>query len=188
MRTKRLRETSRTCSNARCGCRPLAYTQAGFYAGFCRARDCFLCTKNLVPFPIILKACWDRQVKGLGYQMAHRIAGKRGAGFFGDGIGHLENPARLAFLKNQEALLLAAAVEEAVLEDAEAFFPRDELSEEEGAWVSREIVRPGVTSDFPTKVAPSSMMILVARRSPVNWELALSSQRSVTEMFPSTVP
>lgn len=56
------------------------------------------------------------------------------------------------------------------------------------ALVSREVGRVGVTSDLPTKVAPSSMTILVALRSPVSCELAFNSQRSVTVMFPSTVP
>lgn len=46
----------------------------------------------------------------------------------------------------------------------------------------------GVTSDFPMKVAPSSMIMRMALRSPVSCELALSSQRSETVMLPVTVP
>jgi len=50
-------------------------------------------------------------------------------------------------------------------------------------WVLAE-----VTSDFPIKVAPSSITMRMAFKSPFNWELAFSSQRSLTEMFPLTVP
>lgn len=50
-------------------------------------------------------------------------------------------------------------------------------------WVLAE-----VTSDLPINVAPSSITMRMAFKSPFNWELAFSSQRSLTEMFPLTVP
>src|SRR5215469_16695761 len=46
----------------------------------------------------------------------------------------------------------------------------------------------GVTSDLPTKVAPSSITRRAAFRSPINWERECSSQRSCTVMLPCTLP
>src|SRR5512132_1443918 len=47
---------------------------------------------------------------------------------------------------------------------------------------------PVVTSDFPIKVAPSSITRRAAFRSPCNTHLDFSSQRSVTVILPWTLP
>src|SRR6266550_2377207 len=47
---------------------------------------------------------------------------------------------------------------------------------------------PVVTSDFPIKVAPSSITRRAALRSPCNTHLDFSSQRSVTVILPCTFP
>src|SRR5512132_615717 len=47
---------------------------------------------------------------------------------------------------------------------------------------------PVVTSDFPIKVAPSSITRRAALRSPCNTHLDFSSQRSLTVIFPCTLP
>src|SRR5437899_9921296 len=49
-------------------------------------------------------------------------------------------------------------------------------------------IAPVVTSDFPIKVAPSSITRRAALRSPCNTHLDFSSQRSVTVIFPCTLP
>src|SRR6516164_688380 len=47
---------------------------------------------------------------------------------------------------------------------------------------------PVVTSDFPIKVAPSSITSRAALRSPCNTHLDFSSQRSETVILPCTLP
>src|SRR6185436_7590468 len=47
---------------------------------------------------------------------------------------------------------------------------------------------PVVTSDFPIKVAPSSITSRAALRSPCNTHLDFSSQRSATVILPCTLP
>src|SRR5262249_4616482 len=47
---------------------------------------------------------------------------------------------------------------------------------------------PVVTSDFPIKVAPSSITRRAALRSPCNTHLDFSSQRSATVILPCTLP
>src|SRR6266508_599567 len=47
---------------------------------------------------------------------------------------------------------------------------------------------PVVTSDFPIKVAPSSITRRAALRSPCNTHLDFSSQRSPTVILPCTLP
>src|SRR5215471_2805038 len=47
---------------------------------------------------------------------------------------------------------------------------------------------PVVTSDFPIKVAPSSITRRAAFRSPCNMHLDFSSQRSATVILPCTLP
>src|SRR5438128_2866934 len=47
---------------------------------------------------------------------------------------------------------------------------------------------PVVTSDFPIKVAPSSITRRAALRSPCNTHLDFNSQRSATVMLPCTLP
>src|ERR1043166_4475680 len=51
-----------------------------------------------------------------------------------------------------------------------------------------EETAPVVTSDFPIKVAPSSITRRAALRSPCNTHLDFSSQRSATVILPCTLP
>src|SRR5262245_39761744 len=50
------------------------------------------------------------------------------------------------------------------------------------------LTAPVVTSDFPIKVAPSSITRRAALRSPCNTHLDFSSQRSATVILPCTLP
>src|SRR6266576_4562472 len=49
-------------------------------------------------------------------------------------------------------------------------------------------IAPVVTSDFPIKVAPSSITSRAALRSPCNTHFDFSSQRSATVILPCTLP
>src|ERR1043166_5067044 len=91
--------------------------------------------------------------------------------FAGDGLATVRLPKSFSYARTPNAALIGSL---------------DRTTSGRGAAFAEKA--PVVTSDFPIKVAPSSITRRAALRSPCNTHLDFTSQRSATVILPCTLP